>query len=139
MWIIFALLSAVFAAAVSILAKIGIEGVDSNLAVAVRTSVAFLLAWGIVFLSGAAKGAAGLSRRSLAFLVLSGAATGLSWLFYYKALQIGQASKVAPVDKLSVVLTVALSFIILKEPVSAKTAAGCLLIAAGALIIAKGG
>ena len=135
MWIWFALLSAVFAALTSILAKIGIEGVDSTLATAIRTVVVLVMAWGIVFLTGKQHGIADIAPRSWLFLVLSGLATGASWLFYYRALQLGEASKVAPIDKLSVVLTMILAFVILHETVTVKGIIGGALIAAGTLIL----
>ena len=131
MWIVLALLSAVFAALTSILAKIGIEGVNSNLATAVRTMVVVFLAWGMVFLTDAQNGIADISRKSWLFLILSGLATGASWLCYYKALQIGEASKVVPIDKMSVVITLVLAFVFLHEKVSAKSLIGCILIGAG--------
>lgn len=135
MWLVFALLSAIFAALTSILAKIGIDGVNSNLATAVRTVVVVMMAWGMVFLTNAQGGLSAISRRSWLFLVLSGLATGASWLCYYKALQTGDASKVVPVDKLSVVITLALAFAVLHEPVSGKSLAGCILITAGTLLM----
>lgn len=135
MWIWFALLSAVFAALTSILAKIGIEGVDSTLATAIRTVVVLVMAWGIVFLTGKQHGIADIGPRSWLFLALSGLATGASWLFYYRALQLGEASKVAPIDKLSVVLTMILAFVILHETVTVKGIIGGALIAAGTLIL----
>ena len=135
MWILFAILSAVFAAATSILAKIGIEGVNSNLATAIRTVVVLLLAWGIVFATGAQSGIGELSGRSLLFLILSGIATGLSWMCYYHAIQIGDVSRVAPIDKFSVVLTIVLAFLILKETVTAKVIIGGILITAGTIFM----
>ncbi len=135
MWLILALLSAVFAALTSILAKIGIEGVNSNLATAIRTVVVVLLAWGMVFLTDAQKGIAGISRKSWIFLILSGLATGASWLCYYKALQAGEASKVAAVDKTSIVITVVLAFIFLHEKATVKSMIGCVLIGAGTLLM----
>lgn len=135
MWFIFALLSAVFAALTSILAKIGIEGVNSNLATAIRTVVVVVMAWGIVFLTHAQHGLPAISRRSWIFLILSGLATGASWLCYYRALQVGEASKVVPVDKLSVVITLALAFVFLHEEFTAKSLLGCVLIGAGALVM----
>lgn len=135
MWILFAILSAVFAAATSILAKIGIEGVNSNLATAIRTVVVLLLAWGIVFATSAQNGIGELSGRSLLFLILSGIATGLSWMCYYHAIQIGDVSRVAPIDKFSVVLTIVLAFIILKETVTAKVIIGGILITAGTIFM----
>ena len=135
MWFIFALLSAVFAALTSILAKIGIDGVNSNLATAIRTIVVLVMAWGMVFLTNAQNTITGISSKSWLFLILSGLATGASWLCYYHALQIGAASKVVPVDKLSVVITLALAFFILHEPFTAKSLIGCALIAAGTLFM----
>ena len=135
MWLIFALLSAVFAALTSILAKVGIAGVNSNLATAIRTVVVLAMAWGMVFLTDAQGGLGSISRKSWWFLILSGLATGASWLCYYKALQLGEASKVVPIDKLSVVITLVLAFVFLREPFTAKSLAGCLLIAAGTLIM----
>ncbi len=136
MWFLFALLSAVFAALTSILAKIGIQGVNSNLATAIRTAVVLVMAWGIVFLTGAQTGLGDITQKGWLFLVLSGLATGMSWLCYYHALQIGNASQVAPVDKFSVVLTVILAFWLLGEPASPKTILGCVLIAGGTLVMA---
>lgn len=135
MWFIFALLSAVFAALTSILAKIGIDGVNSNLATAVRTVVVVVMAWGMVFLTNAQSGLSEISRKSWLFLVLSGFATGASWLCYYRALQIGEASKVVPVDKLSVVITLVLAFVFLHEQFTVKSFIGCVLIGAGTLIM----
>lgn len=135
MWMAFAFGSAIFAALTSILAKIGIENVNSNLATAVRTVVVLLLAWGMVFLTGAQGGIKSISTRSWVFLILSGCATGLSWLCYYKALQMGVATKVVPIDKLSVVFTLILAFVILKEPFSAKMLVGCSLITIGSLVM----
>lgn len=135
MWFILALLSAVFAALTSILAKIGIEGVNSNLATAIRTVVVVFLAWGMVFLTDAQGGIAEISRKSWIFLILSGLATGASWLCYYKALQVGDASKVVPIDKLSVVITLVLAFVFLHEKITLKSVAGCLLIGAGTLLM----
>ncbi len=135
MWFILALLSAVFAALTSILAKVGIEGVGSNLATAIRTFVVLIMAWGMVFLTGQQSGISGISQKSWIFLILSGLATGASWLCYYKALQIGEASKVVPVDKLSVVITLVLAFIFLHESFTAKSAVGMVLITAGTLIM----
>ncbi len=135
MWFIFALLSAVFAALTSILAKVGIEGVNSNLATAVRTVVVVFMAWGMVFLTNAQTGLGNIGRKSWLFLILSGLATGASWLCYYKALQIGEASKVVPVDKLSVVITLVLAFVFLHERFTVKSAVGCVLIGAGTLIM----
>lgn len=135
MWFIFALLSAVFAALTSILAKIGIDGVNSNLATAVRTVVVVIMAWGMVFLTNAQSGLSEISRKSWLFLVLSGLATGASWLCYYRALQIGEASKVVPVDKLSVVITLVLAFVFLHEQFTVKSFVGCVLIGAGTLIM----
>lgn len=135
MWFIFAILSAVFAALTSILAKVGIDGVNSNLATAVRTVVVVIMAWGMVFLTNAQTGLAGISRKSWIFLILSGLATGASWLCYYRALQIGEASKVVPVDKLSVVFTLILAFVFLHEQFTIKSVLGCLLIGAGTLLM----
>ena len=135
MWIILAVLSAVFAAATSILAKIGIEGVNSNLATAIRTVVVVIMAWGMVFLTHAQSGVSEISKKSWIFLILSGLATGASWLCYYKALQMGEASKVVPIDKLSVVLTLILAFVFLHEELTLKSVIGCILIGAGTLIM----
>ena len=135
MWFVFALLSAVFAALTSILAKVGIEGVNSNLATALRTIVVLGMAWGMVFLTNAQSGISAISKKSWIFLVLSGLATGASWLCYYKALQIGEASKVVPIDKLSVVITLVLAFVFLHESFNAKSAVGAVLITAGTLIM----
>lgn len=135
MWFIFALLSAVFAALTSILAKVGINGVNSNLATAIRTVVVVIMAWGLVFLTNAQNGLSGISRKSWLFLILSGLATGASWLCYYKALQIGEASKVVPIDKLSVVITLILAFVFLHETFTTKSLIGCILIGAGTLIM----
>ena len=135
MWFVLALLSAVFAALTSILAKIGIDGVDSTLATAIRTAVVLVMSWGMVFLTHVQNGISSISQRSWLFLILSGLATGASWLCYYKALQVGEASKVVPVDKLSVVITLVLAFVILKEPFTAKSAIGAALIAAGTLVM----
>lgn len=135
MWFWFALGSAVFAALTSILAKIGIDGVDSSLATAIRTVVVVIMAWGMVFLTNAENGIFEISKKSWIFLILSGLATGASWLCYYKALQIGDASKVVPVDKLSVVLTLILAFVFLHEKFTVKSAAGCLLIGIGTLLM----
>lgn len=136
MWFIFALLSAVFAALTSILAKIGIDGVNSNLATAIRTIVVVIMAWGIVFITNAQRGLSEIGRRSWIFLILSGLATGASWLCYYKALQIGDASKVVPIDKLSVVITLVLAVIFLHEEFTVKSVIGAALITAGTIIIA---
>ena len=135
MWMIFAVLSAVFAALTSILAKIGIEGVNSNLATAIRTIVVVIMAWGMVFLTHAQNGLAEISKKSWIFLILSGLATGASWLCYYKALQMGDASKVVPIDKRSVVITLILAFVFLHEQFTAKSLIGCILIGAGTLIM----
>lgn len=135
MWFIFALLSAVFAALTSILAKVGINGVNSNLATAIRTVVVVIMAWGMVFLTNAQNGLSVISRKSWLFLILSGLATGASWLCYYKALQIGEASKVVPIDKLSVVITLILAFVFLHETFTTKSLIGCILIGAGTLIM----
>lgn len=135
MWLLFAILSAVFAALTSILAKVGIEGVNSNLATAVRTVVVLAMAWGMVFLTNAQNGILEISRKSWIFLILSGLATGASWLCYYKALQMGEASKVVPIDKLSVVITLVLAFIFLHESFTTKSLIGCVLIGAGTIIM----
>lgn len=135
MWIVFALLSAVFAALTSIFAKIGIENVNSNLATAIRTIVVLLMAWLIVFATGKYQQIADISSKSWLFLVLSGLATGLSWLCYFYALQIGEASKVVPVDKFSVVITMVMAFVILGETITLKTIIGGLLITAGTLVL----
>ncbi len=135
MWLLFALGSAVFAALTSILAKVGIDGVNSNLATAIRTVVVVVMAWGMVFLVGAQSGIGQISQKSWVFLILSGLATGASWLCYYKALQIGEASKVVPVDKLSVVITLVLAFVFLHEEFTVKSLVGCVLIAAGTLVM----
>lgn len=135
MWFVLALLSAVFAALTSILAKIGIDGVNSNLATAIRTLVVVAMAWLMVFITGAQGGISEISRKSWIFLILSGLATGASWLCYYKALQLGEASKVVPVDKLSVVITLVLAFIFLNEKITLKSGIGCALIGAGTLLM----
>lgn len=135
MWFVFALLSAVFAALTSIFAKVGIEDVNSNLATALRTVVVLAMAWGMVFITNSQGGIANISKKSWIFLILSGLATGASWLCYYKALQMGKASQVAPIDKLSVVITVALAVIFLHEQADLKTIIGCALIAAGTLVM----
>ena len=135
MWFVLALGSAVFAALTSILAKVGIDGVNSNLATAIRTGVVLVMAWGMVFLTDAQGGIGSISRRSWLFLILSGLATGASWLCYYRALQIGQASKVVPVDKLSVVITLVLAFAFLHEKFTWKSIAGAVLITAGTLLM----
>ena len=135
MWLIFALLSAVFAALTSILAKVGIEGVNSNLATAIRTVVVVIMAWGMVFLTHAQNGISEISRKSWLFLILSGLATGGSWLCYYRALQLGEASKVVPIDKLSVVITLVLAFVFLHEQFTAKSLTGCVLIGVGTLLM----
>lgn len=135
MWFIYALLSAVFAALTSILAKIGIDGVNSNLATAIRTVVVAMMAWGMVFLTNVQSGLSQISQKSWLFLILSGLATGASWLCYYKALQIGDASKVVPVDKLSVVITLILAFVFLHEQFTTKSFIGCVLIGIGTLVM----
>lgn len=136
MWLLFAVLSAIFAALTSILAKIGIDGVNSNLATAIRTAVVLCMAWGMVFLTRAQSGLTDISKKSWLFLILSGLATGLSWLCYYRALQTGDASKVVPIDKLSVVITLVLAFIFLHEDFTYKSVIGCVLIGAGTLLMA---
>jgi len=135
MWFILALLSAVFAALTSILAKIGIDGVNSNLATAIRTGVVVVMAWGMVFLTNAQKGLSQIGTKSWIFLILSGLATGASWLCYYKALQIGEASKVVPIDKLSVVITLILAFVFLHEQFTYKSLIGCILIGIGTIVM----
>ena len=135
MWFLFALGSAVFAALTSILAKVGIDGVNSNLATALRTVVVLVMAWGMVFITNAQGGISEISRKSWLFLILSGLATGASWLCYYHALKIGEASKVVPVDKLSVVLTLILAFVFLHEKFTPKSLIGCVLIAAGTVLM----
>ena len=135
MWFVFALLSAIFAALTSILAKVGIDGVNSNLATAIRTVVVVIMAWGMVFLTNAQGGITDISKKSWIFLILSGLATGVSWLCYYKALQMGDASKVVPIDKLSVVITLVLAFVFLHEKFTPKSLIGCLLIGAGTLMM----
>ena len=135
MWAIFAILSAIFAALTSILAKVGIEGVNSNLATAVRTIVVVLMAWFMVFITGNQNGIVDISKKSWIFLILSGLATGASWLCYYKALQLGEASKVVPIDTLSIVITMILAFIFLGEKITLKTLIGCCLIVAGTFVM----
>ncbi len=135
MWAVFAVLSAVFAALTSILAKIGIDGVNSNLATAIRTMVVVAMAWGMVFLTHAQSGITEISKKSWLFLILSGLATGASWLCYYRALQMGEASKVVPIDKLSVVITLVLAFVFLHEEFTAKSLIGCILIGVGTLVM----
>ncbi len=135
MWFVFALLSAIFAALTSILAKVGIEGVNSNLATAIRTVVVVVMAWGMVFLTNAQNGISEISKKSWLFLILSGLATGASWLCYYKALQLGDASKVVSVDKLSVVITLVLAFVFLHEQFTTKSLIGCILIGIGTLVM----
>lgn len=135
MWFIFALLSSIFAALTSILAKVGIDGVNSNLATAIRTAVVLVMAWGMVFLTNAQTGIADIGKKAWLFLILSGLATGASWLCYYKALQIGNVSKVVPIDKLSVVITLILAFVFLHESVTMKSVIGCILIGAGTLLM----
>ena len=135
MWAIFAILSAIFAALTSILAKVGIEGVNSNLATAVRTIVVVLMAWFMVFITGNQNGIVDVSKKSWIFLILSGLATGASWLCYYKALQLGEVSKVVPIDKLSIVITIILAFIFLGEQITLKTLIGCCLIIVGTFVM----
>lgn len=134
-WVIYAILSAVFAALTSILAKIGISDINSNLATAIRTIVVLIMAWGIVFMTGAQSGIQDITAKSWIFLVLSGIATGLSWLFYYKALQLGDTSKVVPIHKFSVVISMILAFVILKEDLTFKTVMGGILITAGTFVM----
>ena len=135
MWIVYAILSAVFASATAILAKIGIQDVNSNLATAIRTIVVLVMAWVIVFITGQHRGIPDISQKSLVMLILSGVATGLSWLFYFKAIQIGDVSKVVPIDKFSVVITMVLAFVILKEAPTVNTLIGGALIAAGTFVL----
>ena len=135
MWGVFAVLSALFAALTTILAKAGISNVNSNLATAIRTAVVLVMAWGMVFLTGAQNGLQQIDRKSWLFLILSGLATGVSWLCYYRAIQMGEVSRVAPIDKLSVVITVVLAFVIFRETVSVKAIVGCVLIGAGTLLM----
>ena len=135
MWLLFALGSAVFAALTSILAKIGIDGVNSNLATAIRTLVVLVMAWGMVFLTDSQGGIGEISKKSWLFLILSGLATGASWLCYYRALQLGRASQVVSIDKLSVVITLVLAFVFLHDPFTAKSMVGCALVAAGTLFM----
>ena len=135
MWFLLALLSSVFAAATSILAKVGIDRVNSTLATAIRTAVVLVMSWGMVFLTGAQADIGGINRRSWLFLVLSGLATGASWLCYYRALQLGRVSQVAPIDKLSIVITLILAFVLLKEPASPRAVFGAALITAGTLLM----
>ena len=135
MWIFFALLSAFFAALTTILAKIGLEDINSNLAVAIRTIIVLIMAWAIVFFTGKHNDIAAIGQKNLIFLILSGAAAGLSWLFYYRALQIGEASKVIPIDKLSIVLGMIMAFIILKETITLKTIIGGILITIGTFVL----
>mgnify|MGYP003418792894 FL=1 len=135
MWFVFALLSAIFAAFTSILAKIGIDGVNSNLATAIRTVIVVIMSWGMVFLTHAQSGITEISKKSWLFLILSGLATGASWLCYYRALQMGEASKVVPIDKLSVVFTLILAFVFLHEEFTIKSLAGCILIGVGTVIM----
>lgn len=135
MWVLFAIGSAVFAALTSILAKIGIDGVNSNLATAIRTVVVVVMAWGMVFLTNTQNGIMEISKKSWIFLILSGLATGASWLCYYRALQLGEASKVAPIDKMSTVLTLVLAFVFLHERFTPKSLIGCILLTAGTLVM----
>ena len=135
MWAVFAVLSALFAALTTILAKAGISNVNSNLATAIRTAVVLVMAWGMVFLTGAQNGLHQIDRKSWLFLILSGLATGASWLCYYRAIQMGEVSRVAPIDKLSVVITVVLAVVIFRETVSVKAVVGCVLIGAGTLLM----
>ena len=135
MWKYYALLSALFAAATSVLAKVGVKGISGNIATAIRTIVILFIAWGIVLFSGQTKEVRDISRTNLIFLVLSGIATGLSWIFYFKALETGDVSKVAPIDKLSVAIAIGLSILILKEPLEPRTIFGALMIVAGTIVI----
>ena len=135
MWFVYALLSALFAALTSVLAKVGLDGINSTLATAIRTAVVLVMAWGMVFLAGTQQGIPDISKKSWIFLVLSGLATGASWLFYFKALQLGDASKVVPIDKFSLVITIVLAFIFLHETVTLKVIIGAFLITAGTFIM----
>ena len=135
MWAVFAILSAVFAALTSILAKVGIDGVNSNLATAIRTLVVLIMAWGMVFMTNTQNGITSISNKSWIFLILSGICTGLSWLCYYRALQMGEVSKVVPIDKMSLVITLVLSFIFLHEKFTPKSLAGCVFLTIGTLIM----
>ena len=135
MWLVFALLSAIFAALTSILAKMGIDGVNSNLATAIRTVVVVIMAWGMVFLTNTQSGISEISKKSWVFLILSGLATGASWLWYYRALQMGDVSKVVPIDKLSIVLTMILAFFLLHEQFTVKSLVGCILIGIGTFVM----
>lgn len=135
MWKYYALLSAFFAALTAIFAKIGVKDVNSNLATAIRTTFILMLTWGIVLFSGVVNQIKDISRHTWLFLLLSGVATGLSWLFYFKALQVGDVSRVAPIDKLSVVITILLAFLLLKEPVNTKVVIGAMLITAGSIVM----
>ncbi len=135
MWLVLALLSSVFAALTTILAKVGIEGVNSNLATAIRTAVVLFMSWGMVFLTNAQQGLGQINRKSWLFLILSGLATGASWLCYYKALQMGEASRVVPIDKLSVVITMIMAFVFLHEQFTVKSIIGCILIGTGTLLM----
>ena len=135
MWLFFAILSAVFAALTSILAKVGISGVNSNLATAIRTVVVVFMSWGMVFITNAQHGLIEISRKNWIFLILSGIATGASWLCYYRALQIGDVSKVVPIDKLSVVITLIMAFLFFHETFTLKSLIGCILITAGTLVM----
>ena len=135
MWLVFAILSAVFAALTSILAKVGISDVNSTLATAIRTVVVLAMSWGMVFLTKAQSGLSEISRRSWIFLILSGLATGASWLFYYRALQLGEVSKVAPIDKMSIVITLVLAFVFLHEQFTVKSLIGAILLTAGTLVM----
>lgn len=135
MWFIFSILSAIFAALTSILAKIGIDGVNSNLATAIRTVVVVIMSWGMVFITNTQSGITEISKKSWIFLILSGLATGASWLCYYRALQVEDTSKVVPIDKLSVVITLIMAFVFLHEEFTVKSLVGCILIGAGTLIM----
>ena len=135
MWVVFAVLSAVFAALTSILAKVGIDGVNSNLATAIRTVVVLVMAWGMVFITNTQSGITSIDKKSWIFLILSGLATGASWLCYYRAIQIGEVSKVVPIDKMSVVITLVLAFVFLHEKFTIKSVIGLVLIAAGTLVM----
>ncbi|WP_075572647.1 EamA family transporter [Megasphaera coli] len=135
MWFVYALLSALFAALTSVLAKVGLDGINSTLATAIRTAVVLVMAWGMVFFAGTQQGISDISKKSWIFLILSGLATGASWLFYFKALQLGDASKVVPIDKFSLVITIVLAFIFLHETVTLKVIIGAFLITAGTFVM----
>lgn len=135
MWIVYAILSSVFASLTSILAKVGIEGINSNLATAIRTIVVLVMAWGLVFITGTQSGITDISKKSWIYLILSGVATGLSWLCYYKAIQIGEVSKVVPIDKFSIVITMIMAFVFLKETATVKSIIGGIFITIGTFVL----